>query len=90
MDVADAAVVDGLTKVFASVERPEHFTNFEHCEECAEHDEVLRSRDLSTLSREDAGNVGWDPITFTSPQGFAYYFPALARLALEDPAQDID
>ena len=32
------------------------------------------------------GNPGWDPICFTSPEGFAYYFPALARLALAPPS----
>jgi hypothetical protein len=28
---------------------------------------------------------GWDPIAFASPQGMAYYFPALARIALSQP-----
>ena len=55
------------------------------CEECAGHDEVLRSRDIETLSIEDVGNPGWDSICFSSPEGFGYYFPALSRLALARP-----
>ena len=74
-----------IDAAFGSVERPEHFTNHTHCCECAEHDELLRARDRETLGISDVGNPGWDPICFSSPQGIAYYFPALARLALAPP-----
>jgi hypothetical protein len=47
----------------------------------------LRSRDLDTLRIEDVGNAAFDPICFISPEGFAYYMPALARLTLEPPAE---
>lgn len=63
-----------------------HFTDHTHCKECAEHDELLRSRDLQTLRIEDVGNPGWDPICFATSEAFTYYFPALARLALSEPA----
>jgi hypothetical protein len=78
----DAEIIEEIVLAYAVHERPEHFTNFEHCEECADHDELLRSRDLSTLTLEDVGNPGWDPICFITPEGFAYYLPALFRLAL--------
>lgn len=81
----DAEVVARIDEAFGSVERPEHFTNFTHCCECAEHDALLCARDRDTLRIEDVGNPGWDPICFASPQGIAYYFPALARLALTPP-----
>lgn len=80
----DAAILAEIDSAFGSVERPEHFTNFAHCEECAEHDELLRMRDRESLCLEDVGNPGWDPICFCSPTGIAYYFPALARLALAE------
>ena len=70
---------------FASVERPEHFTNHTHCCECAEHDDTLRARDIDTLTFDDLGNGAWDPMAFASPQAFAYFLPALARLALSEP-----
>jgi hypothetical protein len=82
----DAEVIGQIDAVFGAVDRPEHFTNFTHCCECREHDELLRSRDRETLRIEDVGNPGWDPICFASPQGIAYYFPALVRLALAPPS----
>jgi hypothetical protein len=85
---SDAEILRLIRAAFANCPRPEHFTNYTHCCECAEHDEVLRLRDLDTLSMDDVGNAGWDPICFVSPAGFAYYFPALARLALETPQSD--
>jgi hypothetical protein len=78
----DLAILAEIDAAFGSVERPEHFTNFSHCEECAEHDELLRTRDRESLRAEDVSNPGWDPLCFCSPIGIAYYFPTLARLAL--------
>ena len=82
---SDADILQKVQQAFARCRRPEHFTNFTHCEECAEHVELLRSLDIYTLRIEDVGNPGWDPICFISPEGFAYYLPALARLALAEP-----
>jgi hypothetical protein len=82
---SDADILQIIKQAFAECRRPEHFTDYTHCEECAEHDEVLRSRDVDTLRIEDVGNPGWDPICFTTWEGFAYYFPALARLAFAEP-----
>ena len=82
---SDADILQKVQQAFAGCRRPEHFTDFTHCEECAEHDELLRSRDIHTLRIEDVGNPGWNPICFISPEGFAYFLPALARLALPEP-----
>ena len=86
----DSVVTSIVDDAFGLCPRPEHFTNYRHCEECAEHDELLRSRDRETLQVCDVGNPGWDPLCFTSVEGFAYYFPALARILLEDPEDDRD
>jgi hypothetical protein len=77
-----------IDRAFRDCARPEHFTNHTHCDECSEHDDLLRSRDRDTLSMEDVGNAGWDPIAFCTPEAFAYYLPALARLTLaaRDPS----
>ncbi len=83
---SDAQILAAIQQAFAKRPRPDHFTNYMHCDECAEHDETLRARDLQTLGIEDVGNPGWDPICFVAPEGFAYYFPALARLTLAPPA----
>ena len=86
--MTDQEVLRLVEAAFADVPRPEHFTNFTHCEECAEHDELLRSRDCSNLNVSDVGNPGWDPLCFSSGQGIAYFMPALARLALAPPTYD--
>src|SRR5665213_2651883 len=82
---SDSEIIERIQQAFAGCRRPEHFTNFSHCEECAEYDEVLRSRDVTTLQIEDVGNLASDPISFISPEGFAYFLPALARITLAEP-----
>jgi hypothetical protein len=84
---SDADILQTIQQAFTGCRRPEHFTDYNHCEECAEYDEVLRSRDVRTLQIEDVGNPGGDPIGFASPEGFAYYLPALIRLALAEPVE---
>lgn len=84
----DAEILAGVRQAFAACPRPEHFTNHEHCDECFDHDEALRAKDLETLSMADVGNPGWDPICFVTDAGFRYIFPALARLALESDYQN--
>jgi hypothetical protein len=81
----DLAVLGRVRSAFEACPRPEHFTAFEHCGECAEHDATLLARDPDTLKIEDVGNPGWEPICFTAPEGFAYYLPGLARLVFDDP-----
>jgi hypothetical protein len=86
MVLTDAEVLEVLRKS-CEAPRPEHFTDRGHCCECAEHDDVLRSRNLDSLTVGDVGNPGWDPICFVTDQAFFYYFPALARLALDPPSR---
>lgn len=81
--MTDDEILAALNAAFASCDRPEHFTDFRHCCECAEHDEVLRARNRDTLSVDDVGNPGWDPLCFASAEGLLYYMPALGRLALD-------
>jgi hypothetical protein len=82
----DAEILRQVRAAFAGYKRPEHFTDYTHCAECAEHDELLRSRDNDTLRSEDVGNPGWDPLCYVAPAGFGYFFPGLARLALSEPS----
>jgi hypothetical protein len=62
--------------------KPEHFTNYRHCCECAEHDETLLACDVDSISLQQLGNPGWDPLCFVSPEGFLFYLPALIRITL--------
>jgi len=70
-------------KALFAADKPEHFTNYRHCCECAEHDEELLRRDVDTIGLEDLGNPGWDPLCFSSMAGLKYYLPAMVRLTLE-------
>lgn len=81
----DGPMLARVRDAFASCPRPERFTNHPFCEECEEHHLTLASRDLDTLCFDDIGNGAWDPTTMATPEAFAYYVPALARLALDDP-----
>lgn len=74
--------LEAIYQAFRSAQRPEHFTNYKHCCECAEHDETLRSHDIDNIGLEELGHPGWDPICFITIEGYLYYMPALARLAL--------
>ena len=77
-------------KQIFNMPKPEHFTNYWHCCECAEHDQTLLSCDVDSIGLAELGNPGWDPLCFCSPEGFVYYMPALVRLTLDtldDPTQ---
>lgn len=78
----EANWVNKAKHVFKS-EKPEHFTDYLHCEECADHDETLLQFEIDTLGLEELGNPGWDPICFCSPEAKLYLTPALIRLSLE-------
>lgn len=84
---ADAHIITQVQAAFDSVERPEHFTHYLHCEECEEHNTLLNAHDRHTLNIDDIDNPGWDPIGFCNPQGKAYYLPTLVRFALQDTPQ---
>jgi hypothetical protein len=84
----DAEIIADVIQAFANVERPEHFANYLHCEECAEHDAVLVSHDRATLTVDHVANPGWDPIGFCSTPGKAYYLPSLVQFALQGSADD--
>lgn len=82
----DPEIIDLVGTAFGTEPRPAHFTDYTHCCECAEHDDLLSARDILSLSLEDVNNAGWDPICFITAEGFRYYLPALVRLALESAA----
>ncbi len=74
--------IEEAKRIF-NVNKPEHFTNFMHCDECAEHDETLKNADFDTIGLLQLGNPGWDPICFCSTDGKKYYMPAFIRVSLE-------
>ena len=81
-------LISEVNAVFESVPRPLHFTDHEHCCECAEHDATLSNYEPGTIPRAALGHGGWDPITFSTDGGFRYYLPALIRMALTQQGDD--
>jgi hypothetical protein len=75
-------VLVAIRRAFADVPRPEQFTDCRHRADRAEHEETLRAHTPDTISLEQVGNPGWDPICFVTIEGFKYFMPGLARLAL--------
>ncbi|MDX2029694.1 MAG: DUF6714 family protein [Blastocatellia bacterium] len=75
----DELIIDLADAAFADVSRPEHFTNYTHCQECFEHDETMRNAKRGEL----VINENWSPICFLSSQGFQYFMPDFVRLALQ-------
>jgi hypothetical protein len=71
-----------------NIPKPEHFTNYKHCEECAEHDETLSNHSIDSISLLELGNPGWDPVCFCSDEGKKYYMPAFIRLSLESMGEE--
>ena len=71
-----------VRQAFSKVQRPDHFTDYQHCCECAEHDATLSAHTPDTITRAALGHGGWDPMTFATDAGFCYYLPALIRMAL--------
>ena len=74
--------VERAKDLFAAA-KPDHFTNYRHCCECAEHDATLLNHDIDSIGLAELGNQGWDPLCFASPKGLQYYLPAMVRLTLE-------
>jgi hypothetical protein len=78
-------------KLLFNLPKPEHFGNYQHCCECAEHDQTLLAHDIESIGLDQLGNPGWDPLCFCSPEGLIYYMPALIRLTLntiDDPQKN--
>jgi hypothetical protein len=70
-------------KLIFKVPKPEHFTEYKHCCECAEHDQTLLTFDVDSIGLDQLGNPGWDPFCFSSPEGLIYYMPAIVRLTVD-------
>ena len=70
----DSDILTVVQQAFCHCPKPEHFTDYGHCEECREHDDTLRVKTVETLTRDDVRHSGWDPLCFTSPEGIAYLF----------------
>lgn len=79
--------VTELAHAFREAERPDHFTNYQHCDDCAAHDETLRQLSVGKLRLEHVGNPAIDPISFVTEEAFRYLLPGLAQIAIAWPEE---
>ena len=70
------------SRIIFSAEKPENFGNYDHCDECFEYNELLKSRNLDNLNLEDVCPSS-DPFCFCSDEGIKYFMPALVRLCFD-------
>lgn len=71
-----------LDKVFSKCPRPLVFNSYtKEDDEFVQHDQLLKSRTPDSLSREDLGAVGWNPIGCMNVEGWRYWLPTLGRIA---------
>lgn len=80
----DQQILEEVDAAFGPVARPLRFHPDDGDPESEDHEALLQLRSPGTLSLSDVGNMGWDPFCSCSGQGIAYFFPALARLALPE------
>jgi hypothetical protein len=78
-------VLDAIDKAFGHLPRPAVMgRNPDHCDECADHEAVMQAHTPETISLEEVGNPGWDPVCFITDEAFAYFMPGFARLTVDD------
>ncbi len=78
---AMAKLIEELYELFARDQRPEEFTNYQHCEECDDHNNTLKRYERRTLPVSVVTNPAWDAFCFITPEGYRYYYPRLCELA---------
>ena len=78
-------IVGEAYRAFGSFVRPDHFTDYKHCCECSEHDELMRSRPLAEVGIAELNNPGWCPLPFLTEQAYGYVMPRLIEIVLSEP-----
>ena len=75
-------IINNAYKEFSFFERPMHFTDYKHCEECEDHDETMRSCNLRDIGAKEVGNPGWSPLPLLTEHALGYVMPRLIEMAL--------
>jgi len=66
-----------------SIKKPLHFTNYQHCDECAENDALLQNLSRDDITLKDIGFPNWDLLDYCNVQAKLYFMSAIVRLSLE-------
>jgi hypothetical protein len=81
-------ILVNINRVFGAILRPETMVrNPGHCDECADHEAVMQGVTPQTVTLNEVGSPGWDPVCFLSDEAFCYFMLGFARLALDDDGE---
>ncbi|THB79917.1 MAG: hypothetical protein D6B25_00055 [Desulfobulbaceae bacterium] len=75
-------IIQDLYQAFKNFSRPENFTDYEHCPECYDHNETMKSARLTTLNSEHFGTPGYNPFNFLTAEAIGHFMPRLLELAI--------
>ena len=82
-------ILANINAAFGSLPRPETMVrNPNHCEECVEHEATMQAVTPDSVTLNEIGNPGWDPVCFLNDEAFCYFMPAFARMILSDDEND--
>jgi hypothetical protein len=75
-------IINLAYREFSEFPKPDHSTDYLHCLECKEYDDLLRNVKCADLTIEQIGTECWGPVAFLLPEAMAYYMPKFIELAL--------
>lgn len=77
------AVLTAVDRAFGAVPRPSIMVrNPNHCDECADHEAAMQGVTPQTVTLNEIGNMGWDPVCYLTDASYRYFMPGFARLVL--------
>lgn len=75
-------ILEVIGRAFSGARPAQMVRNPKHCDECAEHEEVMQAVTPQTVSLEQAGSPAWDPVCYLTDEAYCYFMPGFARLTL--------
>lgn len=82
-------VLAAIDQAFGSIPRPEIMTrNPHHCDECEEHERVMKGVTPLNITLKEIGNPGWDPVCYVTDEAYRYFMPGFVRLIFSDDYLD--
>ena len=80
-------ILAAIDQAFGHLPRPQiMLRDPTHCEECVDHESVMQTVTPQTISLNEIGNPGWDPVCYIADDAYGYFMPGFVRLALDGDA----
>ncbi len=91
MNPENEIILEDFLREYGVPSRPVQFTNPQHCEECAEANDLLMAQDPRFLDAKDFEHPSssWF-FDMMGDEGLHYFLPGFIRLALDDPEANLN